>query len=185
MNQLKIKRNAVLLITGLVVCLLLGGFALLVVQKHRAAAQRIADAEPRYARMLGLQQQRPELDAALAHSKALRAQYVYPATEDAAQTGNAAQQRTRDIFSSAGLQIVSSQVLPAKAEKGVERIPLSVRVEGDLLSLQSALAVLFSQSPVIFLDDLDVQSQNSANQKSPVAARLAVQFSLSVLREPS
>lgn len=185
MTPLKAKRNAVFILTGLVVCLLLGGFTLIVMQKHGAAVQRIADVEPRYARMLGLQQQRTELDAALAYSKALRAQYVYPATEDAAQTGNAAQQRTRDIFSSAGLQIVSSQVLPAKADKGVERIPLSVRVEGDLLSLQSALAVLSSQSPLIFLDDLDVQAQTFGNENSPLATRLAAQFSMSVLREPS
>lgn len=185
MSQLKAKHSAVLLLTAFVVCFVVGGFALLVAQKHRAAAQRLSDAEPRYSRMLGLQQQRADLDAALLKAKALRAQYVYPASEDAAQTGNAAQQRVRDIFSSAGLQIVSSQALPAKVEKGVERIPLSVRVEGDLLSLQSALAVISSQSPAIFLDDLDMHSQNFGNQKPPVATRLAIQFSLSVLREPS
>ena len=147
MKPFQAKRSAVFLMTGLIVFLMVGGFAFLVAQKHNAAAQRIADAEPRYARLLGLQQQRAELDAAVQYSKVLRAQYVYPASEDAAQTGNAAQQRVRDIFSSSGLQIVSSQVLPAKVEKGVERIPLSVRVEGDLLALQSALAVISSQSP--------------------------------------
>lgn len=185
MKSFQAQRNAIFLITGVLVCLVLGGFAIFVLQKHNAAAQRIADAEPRYARLLGLQQQSAELDAAVQYSKRLRAQYVYPATEDAAQTGNAAQQRIRDIFSGAGLQIVSSQVLPAKVEKSVERIPLSVRVEGDLLALQSALAVISSQSPAIFLDDMDVQSQGFGNPRSAVAPRLAIQFSLSVLREPA
>ena len=185
LNPLVMKRNAVLLLSALVVCAVLGVFALLVLQKHRAAEQLIADIEPRYARMLGLQQQRTELDAALLQAKTLRSRYVYPATEDAAQTGNAAQQRVRDIFSSAGLQIISSQVLPAKAEKGIERIPMSVRAEGELLALQSALAVLSSQSPAIVLDDLDVQSQNFGNAGPQAPTRLGIQFSLSVLREPS
>lgn len=184
-NQPAIKRTALRWLSVLVFCALLGAGVWLVMQKHGAAAQRIEDIEPRYARMLGLQQQRNELDKALQLVKTMRAQYVYPATEDSAQTGNAAQQRTRDIFSSAGLQIISSQVLPAKAEKGMERIPMSVRAEGDLLSLQSALAALSSQSPAILLDELDVQAQNFGAGAPQAATRLGIQFSLSVLREPS
>lgn len=92
----------------------------------------------------------------------------------------------RDIFSSAGLQILSSQALPAKTEKGFDRIALSVRAEGDMLAVQSALAVLTSQSPAIVIDDLDIQLQGSlSNADSKTAPRLGANFSLSVLREPS
>lgn len=187
MSSITLRRRTALFATLLVVLVPVAFLVFLAVQKHQAAEQYLVDMEPRYARMLGLQKQRAELDAALAQAKAQRTEYVYPSAEDAAQTGNAAQQRARDIFSSAGLQIISSQVLPAKVEKDVERIPLSVRADGDLLALQTALVGLSGESPVILLDDLNIQSQNfgngSGDDKKPT--RLSIQFSLSVLREPS
>ena len=186
MNSLKARHNLVLAGTALVLLLplvLLGGY---VTQKHQWAEQRLAELEPRYARLLGLEAQKAHIDAALLQVSALRAQYVYPSTQDAAQTGNAAQQRVRDIFSSAGLQILSSQALPAKSEKGFDRIPLSVRAEGDMLAVQSALAVLTSQSPAIVIDDLDIQLQgNLTNADGKTAPRLGANFNFSVLREPS
>ena len=93
--------------------------------------------------------------------------------------GNDAQQRIRSILSSAGMTVVSSQVLPAKDEKGIERIPLAVRAEGDIVALQGALAGLAEQKPALLVDDMFIQAQGAAN-KGP--QRLAVQFSLSVLR---
>lgn len=186
MIRLKARHSLVLAITSLVFLLplaLIGGY---VFQKHQWAEQRLAELEPRHARLLGLEAQKTGIEAALLQAQALRSNYVYPAAQDAAQTGNAAQQRVRDIFSSAGLQIISSQALPAKTEKGFDRIPLSVRAEGDMLAVQSALAVLTSQSPAIVIDDLEIQLQGSlSGSDGKTAARLGANFSLSVLREPS
>ena len=153
-------------------------------QKHQWAQAKLAELEPRYSRLLGLEAQSADLSRVLAHADATRVRYVYPATQDATQAGNAAQQRIRDIFSSAGLQVISSQVLPPKAEKGFDRIPLTVRAEGDVLSLQSALSVLSSQAPVIVINELDVQVQGGLENVNPkLAPRLSAQFSLSILRE--
>ena len=185
MNQIALRHRTVVLLTVLAALLPVCLVALVVVQRHRAAHQYLVDTEPRFARMLGLQKQRPELDIALARAKTQRGEYVRPATDDAAQTGNAAQQRIRDILSGAGLQIISSQVLPAKADKDVERIPISVRAEGDLLALQAALVGLSGQTPIIFLDDFSVQSQNAGPGADKKPVRLSIQFSLSVLRELS
>ncbi len=184
MSSTKARRNLVLAGTVLVLLLPLALLGAYVVQKHEWAEQRLAELEPRYARLLGLEAQKAHIDAALLQVNALRAQYVYPSAQDAAQTGNAAQQRVRDIFNSAGLQILSSQALPAKTEKGFDRIPLSVRAEGDMLAVQSALAVLNSQSPAIIIDDLDIQLQgNLSNADGKTVPRLGANFSLSVLRE--
>ncbi len=182
MKNLKLRENLVL--AGTVVALLLplallGGY---IAQKHQWAQARLAELEPRYARLQGLEQQRADLEATLARAQAARAQYVYPAGQDATQAGNEAQQRVRDIFSGAGLQVISSQVLPPKAEKGFDRIPLTVRTEGELLALQSALAVLSSQAPVIVIDELEVQVRSNPPNAEP---HLAAQFNLSVLRERS
>ena len=186
MTDMKTSRNLLLAGTALVVLLplaLLGGYT---GQKHQWAEQRLAELEPRHARLMGLEAQKADINAALLQASALRAQYVYPAGQDAAQTGNAAQQRVRDIFNGAGLQIISSQVLPAKLEKGFDRIPMLVRAEGDMLALQSTLAVLNSQSPILLIDDLDIQLQgNLSNADGKAAPRLGASFSFSVLREPS
>lgn len=177
-----------MVLAGVVAVLLLpllwGGYYM--VQKHQWAQAKLAELEPRYSRLLGLQAQRSELSDALAQVQAARERYVYPATQDATQAGNAAQQRVRDIFSSAGLQVISSQVLQPKAEQGFDRIPLTVNAEGEALALQGALAVLSSQTPIIMINVLDVQLQGGLGNPSLKAApRLSVQFSLSVLRERS
>ena len=94
------------------------------------------------------------------------------------------QQKVRDLLTRAGLTVVSSQVLPPKEEKGFDRIPLSVRAEGEVLAVDSALAVLSEQLPVMLLSDVEVRNQGalqSMNEK--MAPRLTLQLSLSVLRE--
>ena len=103
MNNLKLRENLVLVVTVIVLLLplvLLGGY---IAHKYQWAQTRLAELEPRYARMQGLEQQRADLEAVLARAQAARVQYVYPAGQDATQAGNAAQQRVRDIFSGAGL----------------------------------------------------------------------------------
>ena len=179
MMNIKLRQNLILAASVVVMALpliLLGGY---IVQKHQWAQARIAELEPRYARLLGLEQQGSDIEAALARAQAARAQNLYPADQEAAQAGNAAQQRIRDIFPGAGLQISSSQVLPAKAEKGFDRIPVSVRAEGDLLALQSALMVLGSQVPIIVIDEMEIQVRSAPPNVEP---HLAVLFNVSVLK---
>lgn len=148
--------------------------------KHQMAARRMAEMEPRHARLQGLQSSVSALQQAQSEAQGMVAQYVYPAESDANQIGNAAQQRVRNLFTTAGLQIVSSQVLPAKAEKNYDRVPLAVRAEGDLLALQGALAGLSGQTPAIMVRGMNVQTVGSVRADAP--QRLAVQFDLFVLR---
>ena len=107
-------------------------------------------------------------------------QYAYPGSMEVTQAGNDAQQRVRGIFTQAGLDLVSSQVLPPKLEKQFDRIPLTVRLEGGLVALQSALVVLSGQSPAILVDGFSVQTVGVVKVDMP--QRLAIQFDLSVLR---
>ncbi len=183
MKRLSSREGVILFCTvalAIVPLALLGWY---VQQKHQNAEAQLAQMEPRYARLLGLEAQRADIEALLSSASGARTQYIYPASQDANQTGNAAQQRIREIFSAAGLQVISSQVLPAKDEKGFDRIPLTVRTEGEMLALQSALAVLTSQLPIILINDLDIQIQGYGNPDPKAAPRLSAQFGLSVLRE--
>ena len=148
--------------------------------KHQMAARRMAELEPRHARLQGLLGGANALQQAQTQAQGMVAQYVYPAETDANQVGNAAQQRVRNLFTTAGLQIVSSQVMPAKAEKNYDRVPLAVRAEGDLLALQGALVGLSGQTPAIVVRGMNVQTVGSVRADAP--QRLAVQFDLFVLR---
>lgn len=186
MKSMSPRERAILAATLLLALVPLALAGWYIAQRHAYAEQRLEELEPRYARLLGLEAQKAEIDAALARAGEARAQYIYPAGQDASQTGNAAQQKIRDILGAAGLQVSSSQVLPAKDDKGFDRIPLSVRAEGDMLSVQSALAVLGSQMPLLLIDDLDIQVVGAFGNLDPKAVpRLSVAFGLSILRERS
>jgi general secretion pathway protein M len=167
------------------VILMAGGYAsYLVWQKNRWAQTVLSETAPRHARLMGLDAARTELDSALTNAQSLRSQLVYPATQDMNQTGNAAQQRVRDILSASGLQVLSSQVLPPTSGRDTkwDRITLSVRTEGDALSLYNALASFGGQVPVIVINELDVQVQSQPLNGPP---RLSMQFNFVVLREPT
>lgn len=151
-----------------------------VFQKHQWAHARLAELTPRYARIEGLLASQAEITQAQADAQARLARYVYPAAPDANQTGNAAQQRVRDLFTAAGVQIVSSQVLPAKVDKGFDTVPLTVRGEGDLITVQAALAALAEQTPAILLRGIALQTVGAVS--ADASPRLAAQFELFVLQ---
>lgn len=175
------KLTVVLTLLVAITPLLFGAFY--IHQKHRWAQERMDELAPRYARLLGLEGAQERLTQIEAEAGRLLLQYTYPAAQDVAQTGNDAQQRVRSIFTNAGLEIVSSQVLPAKAEKYFDRISLVVRLEGNLPSLQSAMTVLSEQSPAIIVDGFTVQTIGSV--KAETLQRLGIQFNLTVLRQRS
>ena len=141
---------------------------------------RVATLEPRYARLAGLAGTQAQLDAALAERRGLVERHAYSASFDAGRAGSDAQQRARDLFAKAGLEVASTQVLPAKTVDGYERIPIVLRVEGDFSALHSALVVLHSQAPTLFIDGFQSQSVMPVRADAPV--RVSVQLNLFVLR---
>jgi general secretion pathway protein M len=171
---------------GLVLLALLLPLALVaayLVGKYQWVEATMAEVEPRYARLLGLQSSQTELNQAIAQSAALLSRQAYPATQDVSQAGNDAQQRLRNIATRAGLSIMSSQVLPPKAEKQFDRVPLAVRLEGELPALQAALVVLAGESPAINFESFSVQTIGAV--KAEVPQRLSIQFNLFILRARS
>ena len=164
-------------VVGLVVLVLA---AMYVAQKHESIVKRLAELEPRHARLLGLEASRSDLGRVEAEAAALVIKYAYPASQELSQVGNDAQQRVRNVFAGAGMELTSSQVLPAKQEKTFDRISLVVRTEGDAAAMQTAFIALSSQTPVIVVDGLSFQVAGLVRPDAP--ARLSGQFTLSVLR---
>ncbi|WP_313302348.1 type II secretion system protein GspM [Diaphorobacter sp.] len=179
------RQDWVLLALTVLVCLtpfvLLGSY---VANKHAAAQEQLDRLEPRYARLIGLRASAEKMDAEFDVVGQRMSQFVYPSDMDATQAGNDAQQRVRSVLSTAGLTVVSSQVLPTKEEQGFERISLSVRAEGELIHLQAALAVLPSLTPVILVDGINIQVVGLQREDRP--QRLGTELKLSVLhRKPA
>lgn len=174
--------TAALLSLLLLVAAIAGGIAFFVQGIHTADEERLETIEPRLARLAGLATDKGELAAAVAATRMAVSRHIYPASREASQAGNDAQQRARDMFSRAGLEVLSSQVMPAKPGKQFDRIPITVRVEGEYLVFQTALAAMPSLTPTLFVEGFNIQT--IAGPK-PDVPRLVVQIELFVLRARS
>jgi general secretion pathway protein M len=149
--------------------------------RHQLELRQLNDLEPRYARLAGLAESQADLKALGVRAKEQLTLLAYPSSQDVTQAGNDAQQRIRTIFTQNMLEVISIQVLPpGKDETKFDRIPINLRVEGDLAAFQKALAALSGQSPVVLVESLNVQTIGAVRPAS--IQRLGGQFSLFVLR---
>lgn len=171
------------LLAALVWLLLLGG--LLAVagswlwDLHATAARQLESVEPRHARLQGLANDKARLQEATAQATRDIERHAYPASREASQAANDAQQRVRDAFSKSGLDVISIQVLPARATRQFDRIPIALRVEGELATMQATLAALPGLTPSLFVEALTVQASNAAPGGAP---RVVVEMQLFALR---
>lgn len=161
----------------------LAGAGIYVWHKHRWAQDRLAELEPRHARLLGLLQRQTDFAAGLQTVEQYLAANVYPAEQSASQAGNDAQQRIRDLFSESGLNVVSVQVQAVREEGAFDRVPIALRAEGDLPALHRALARLQAQSPTVTTESVSVQTVGAV--RPGTQPKLAAQFSFFVLRARS
>ncbi|MDD3676585.1 type II secretion system protein GspM [Thauera propionica] len=150
-----------------------------------AWAQDVLDAiEPRYARLLGLREVRPQLEASLAEIGTTLPRYAYPAELDLGRIGADVQERVRELAEAAGLSVAGSQILPVRAHAGFVQVPLKVTVDGTLEGLRTLLAGLDRGSPAVLVDQLQVNAGvRRARRGQPAQEeRLSAQINLSVLR---
>lgn len=151
--------------------------------KHQWGQEQLATLEPRYARLIGMQQQEEEIQQALERVAQAKANHIYPGENDTTQTGNAIQQRLRTAMDRAGLSIVSSQVRPNPEEGPYERIDVIMSTEGEWPAIQMALISLREITPTVWLEDVEFNLQAGLQNVSPkVAPRLSAQFTFSILR---
>jgi len=159
--------------------------------KHHRAQQQLDDLEPRYARLLGMQAQQDEVRQALQRIATVKARHIYPAENDATQTGNALQQRLRDVLTQAGLSVISSQVRIPAAEKTDDaaaqaygRVEILLSVDGSWHALQQALLAVQGIRPDVWLDEMRIMLLgNLQNVRQPeMPARLQTQLVFHILR---
>ena len=151
--------------------------------KHRQAAARLAEIEPRHARLAGLLEGSERFVQADATLRANLAQFVHPIDADASQIGNTALQRVRDLATARGLRVSSSQAAAAREDKGFDRIGLNLRVEGEWPQLVELLRELPQQRPVIYATGLQLGAQFVGRQQQDAPPTVYGQFDLYVLKE--
>lgn len=149
-------------------------------QKHDWAVSRLAELEPKHARLQGLHGIRAELEAIVREEAALVVKYAYPANMDATQAGNDAQQRIRAAFVDSRNSVESIQVLGSKDVEGFQRIGIVVHIEGVLPDIQESLLKLHAQTPFVLVDTASFQSLGPVRPAS--VQRLTGVFNFSVLR---
>ena len=147
----------------------------------RSAAQAEIDRiEPRIARMQGLVDYEEQLReaAVVVDSKVLK--LVYPGSEDQAAVAAELQTQVRDIFSTAGLAITNSQVLPVRIQGNFDYISVKLTVNGSLPALDEALAGVAAYLPLVLVESLDVYPARSRRGKE-VAGEQTLTASLQLL----
>jgi general secretion pathway protein M len=176
MNLLQRRAFVAVGATAALVLLLAGLAGQFVVRTHLWSAARLEEIEPRYARFLGLRDTGAQLDEGLKQARAALLALGYPAERDAAQLGNDLQQLARRALQTAGVTIVSSQVLAPRSETGFERIAVSLQGEGPLSGVQLALAALQAEVPRVIFENVVLQSTGRvAEDGTPVVVcRLTV-----------
>ena len=150
---------------------------------HQSAEARLAELEPRHARLQGITARQSELQAAAQNAAQTVSRYFYPASVDAARAGNEAQQHIRAAFEAGNLSVVSAQVLDPKDSDGFQRIRLVFQVEGTMPDLQAALLKMKAQTPMAIVESLSMQSQGQPRASSH--ARVTCSFNFIVLRAKS
>lgn len=184
MSRFQFKRlviiQAVIVLLGIAPVV---GAGVVVWMKHQQYQSELADLSPRYARLLGLVNHRADLQKLGDQVNEALSRLTYPASQDIAKAGNDAQQRIRSLLTDSHLEVASIQVLPAKEEGQFNRVTISVRVEGDLVAVQSALDKLKAMTPAVLVDSMSLQTIGAARPAS--IQRLAGQFSLSIFRVKS
>ncbi len=159
-----------------------------IVEKKLWADGVIDDIEPRYARLLGLQEMAERIERARAQAEAVLQAQAYPASLDTDRAGADLQQRLRAAAQQAGLSILGSQVTtvpPAPVREGVpaepfERIAVNITLEADLPTLQGMLEALRQQRPAIHVESLSLQPARGPG--GTTGHRLSVQARLNAFR---
>jgi general secretion pathway protein M len=178
----RLRRVLAALLVAAIVLAPLAIVAAYVYQKHQNAQRMLDELQPRYARLLGLQQQAPALADAAQQAQAALDQRLYGPDADPGATANEALQRARTLLEEAGLGIEASQTSPAQDDGPLlQRIPLTLTAEGDMAAILAGLQKLHTATPAIRVVKLTLRPAGLAPPSSN--PKLKLQLNLAVWRQ--
>lgn len=122
-----------------------------------------------------LQRYRALADSKPAAPAATGAPFIYPDMPES-QASALLQETVKTIAAAAHAQVLGLQVLRGEAVSGATRIGVRVRASGDMASLRSLIYAIESARPLLYPDNLTIQSHAAA----PDAAASALDFQLDI-----
>jgi general secretion pathway protein M len=114
-------------------------------------------------------------DAKMAPAAATGMALLYPDMPES-QVSALLQETVKHIAAAAHAEVLGLQVLRSEAANGATRIGVRVRASGDMASLRSLLYAIESARPLLYPDNLSIQSHATASD----AAQSALDFQLDI-----
>ncbi len=169
-------RRSVLVVV-LAGCALLVAYVLELHARFDWAQSTLEQIEPRYARLAGLLQAAPDIEAALERTSSQLSGFVYPSATTADRMGTDLQQRARQVAEAAGLSVINSRIAPGEDGELLESVRLVLTVQGTQLHLRQMLLTLPSEAPRIRLEALQVQAARGRGEIDRISAQLTLTVS--------
>jgi general secretion pathway protein M len=124
-----------------------------------------------------LQRYRALADAkVLSSASAPEAALLYPDMPES-QASAVLQETVKNAATTAHAQVLGLQMLRSEAANGATRIGVRVRASGDMSSLRGLLYAIESARPVLYTDNLSIQSHAATSDAAP--SPLDFQFDVS------
>ncbi len=120
-------------------------------------AGEIENITPRTARLLGFIQTEEQLAEAVSGLDGVLEELAYSGARDSAMTAASMQQEIREVMTGTGLSVLGSQILKSKQIEGFEQINLDITVEGNIGSLDEAIASLRVLRPMVLVESVDIK----------------------------
>jgi general secretion pathway protein M len=162
----------------LLLTVLLGVYTFLVepiIVGYDATGREIEEARDQLARFERAAAMRPvllkQMNEFEAHQNAL-GYFLKGSTDALAAAG--LQDRVNDLIAGKGGTLQSIQPMPGVEEQGLMRITLRVQMTGTTETLFDVLYALESGSPVLFVDNLDIQNRGSLQAGADAAGDVGV-----------
>jgi general secretion pathway protein M len=142
----------------------------------------IGRTESRVARLQGLIEQQNKLSNASQSALAQVVELVYPGNQDSAAISTTLQTGVRQIFTSAGLSVTNSQVLPVREQDDFDYIGLRITVSGPLDALDAALLDLTQYQPLVLLESLGVRPEGRVRRGAVLEQKITATLQILTLR---
>ena len=162
------RLGAILLLLG-VILLAKEGVIDPILDSVNQSREEIADAATRLSRIKAVAATKPELEAQAAKMMSDIGQSdAFMRADTEALAGAALQERLRTLTSAQGISLGAIQWAAGKTDSGLGRISVRVQITATLGPLYALLGSVESTMPLLFIDDIDIQSTAGGDPGQPV-----------------
>ena len=162
------RLGAILLLLG-VILLAKEGVIDPILDSVNQSREEIADAATRLSRIKAIAATKLELEAQAAKMMSDIGQSdAFMRADTEALAGAALQERLRTLTSAQGISLGAIQWAAGKTDSGLGRISVRVQITATLGPLYALLGSVESTMPLLFIDDIDIQSTAGGDPGQPV-----------------